>query len=806
MPRRTIHAPENAVQDPAFDPEDNANTAAPLPFGAEMSLWAKVLNGLVLLILAVIAVCFVWLMSSLPRIEGRFPVKGLELPATVARDGAGMPHVSARSLRDAYFTIGWTHAQDRLWQMELQRRVGSGRLAEAVGEAGLGSDRFMRTLGLRALAEASLDKLDKPTRDALQAYADGVNSWLDEHWHRLPPEFIVLGVRPERWQPADTLVIGRLLALQLTNDWQAEVLRGKLAARLDPRRMGELFPGTPADAPVTLAAATADTLLAALPDTGRPHLASNAWVVSGDQTASHKPLLANDPHLGLQAPVQWYLLSVEAPGLNLAGATIPGVPFHLVGHNGRIAWGTTTTHADTVDLVVEKLVGADAYQTPQGTEKFVVRSETIKVKGGADVELKVRVTRHGPVISDLTAKGLAAPEQVVAFRATALEPDDLTAQAFLRVNRAIDWRGFTAALKDFHAPVQNFAYADTAGLIGFATAGRVPVRKGASGAAPVRGWTGEGEWTGWIPADKMPQQVNPKSGQLVNANNAVVGPRYPYTIATEWPDAYRAQRIADLLGAHANWSLADMQRLQLDQLSLAALELKELMDSIGVTDPRAREAAKLLAAWDGRAARERPEPLIFAAWLEQMWHDVLADELGDDFPAFQRPRPQVLAGILTRNRHWCDDIATPEAESCEQISARALERAVRTLTERHGAIIANWKWGDDHQAVFAHPVLRHIPVLGTLTEASIATDGDDFTVNRGTYLPGSFRHVHGAGLRVVYDLDNLASSRFVIATGQSGNPLSRHYDDQLEAWRDNRGVTLGRHNEAAAVLRLEPSY
>lgn len=794
------------MQDPAFAPDDNAKAAATLPFGVEMSLRAKLLNGLVLAVLAVIAVCFVWLMSSLPRIEGRFPVKGLELPATVARDGAGMPHVSARSVRDAYFAVGWTHAQDRLWQMDLQRRVGSGRLAEAVGEPGLGNDRFMRTLGLRALAESSLEKLDKPTRDALQAYADGVNSWLGEHWHRLPPEFIVLGIRPERWQAVDSLVIGRLLALQLTNDWQSEVLRGKLAARLDARRLGELWPATPADAPVTLAAGTADTLLAAVPDTGRPHLASNVWVLSGERTASRKPLLANDPHLGLQAPVQWYLLSVEAPGMSLAGATIPGIPFHLVGHNGRIAWGTTTTHADSVDLFVEKLVGEDSYQTPQGAEKFVVRTETIKVKGGADVELKVRVGRHGPIISDLAAKSLATPEQVVAFRAAALEPDDLSAQAFLRMNRAIDWRGFTAALKDLHAPVQNFAYADTAGTIGFATAGRVPLRKGGSGAAPARGWTGEGDWTGWIPPDKMPQQVNPKAGRLINANNAVVGPRYPYTIATEWPEAYRAQRIGDLLDVRADWSLTDMQRLQLDQLSLAALELKELMDSTAATDPRAREAAKLLAAWDGRATRERPEPLIFAAWLEQVWHDVLADDLGDDFKAFQRPRPQVLAGILTRNRHWCDDTATPDAEACEQVTARALERAVQRLAERHGGTVAQWKWGDDHHAVFAHPVLGRVPVLGWFTEASIATDGDDFTVNRGTYLPGTFQHVHGAGLRVVYDLDNLANSRFVIATGQSGNPLSRHYDDQLEAWRDNRGVTLGRHNDAAAVLRLEPGF
>ncbi len=788
------------------DEDDRAAVPVAALFAPEMSVWAKIANAVVLLMLAAVAVGFVWVMSSLPRIEGRFPIKGLELPATVTRSPAGVPHVAARSVRDAYFAVGWTHAQDRLWQMELQRRVAAGRLAEAVGEPGLDSDRFMRTLNLRALAETSLDRLDKPTRDLVQAYSDGVNAWLRDHWHRLPPEFIALGLRPEQWSPVDSLAVGRVLSLQLTNDWQSEVLRGKLAARLDARRLGELWPAVPADAPTTLGAATADTLLAALPDSGRPHLASNVWALSGAHTASGKPLLANDPHLGLHAPVQWYLLSIEAPGLTLSGATIPGIPFHLVGHNGRIAWGTTTTHADSVDLFVEKLAGDDGYQTPQGVARFAVRDEVIKVKGGADVALRVRSTRHGPVISDLPARGIAGPDQVVALRAAALEPEDLTAQALFRLNRAIDWRGFTAALRDFHSPVQNFAYADTQGAIGFITAGRVPQRKGGSGAVPVRGWTGDGEWTGWIPPEKLPQQLNPKSGRVINANNAVGGDRSPFTIASEWPEAWRAQRLSEALSARDGWTLADTQALQLDSLSLAALELKETLDASAATDPRVQQAAAMIAAWDGRADRARPEPLIFAAWLEQMWRDVLADDLGDDFKAFRRPHAGTLIGMLTKARHWCDDVTTPEAESCEQIGARALERAVARLTARHGPDMAAWRWGADHRAVFEHPLLRHLPLLDRLTGAAIDTDGDDFTINRGTYQADTFRHVHGPGLRAVFDLSNLADSRFIIATGQSGNPLSRHYDDMMVRWRDNIGLTLGRASDSTAVLRLEPGY
>ncbi len=793
------------MQEPSRESADRPQNEE-LFFGTEMSTWAKIANSVVLTVLVVASVSFVWVMSSLPRIEGIVPIKGLELPASVARDHRGIPHIVARSVRDAYFATGWVHAQDRLWQMEMQRRVGAGRLAEIVGAQGLGNDKFMRTLGLYRLAEAGFQSLDKPTRDALTAYADGVNAWLDAHSHRLPPEFLVLDVHPEPWKPADSLVWGRLMALQLANNWRDEVLKAKLAGTLDRRRINELWPSTPSDAPVTLGAREADALLAAIPAAAEPHLASNIWALSGSRTASGKPLLANDPHLGFQAPILWYLMGIEAPGLHLAGATVPGVPFHLIGHNGRIAWGTTTTHADTVDLFVEKLAGADSYQTPRGAKPFVVREEVIKVKGETAVTLAVRETAHGPVVSDLIAKDLAGPGQVVTLRATALERDDLTAQAFHKVNRAIDWRGFTAALKDFHSPVQNFAFADTGGTIGFATAGRVPLRKDGDGALPARGWTGEGEWTGWIPPERMPQTTNPKSGQLVNANNKVTPERYPFRIASEWPEGYRAQRIAELLGKRTGLEPDDMAAMQLDDVSLAAQELKELLGTPESKNARAVEAGRLIAAWDGKASRGRAEPLIFAAWTRELWRGLLADELAGDFGHFQHLRPYVLIDLLTRHRHWCDNVATAEPESCEQQIAGALERAMATLTTRHGATIAEWKWGDEHHARFSHPILGHIPGLSWLTEMDIATDGDDFTVNRGSFGASDFQHTHGAGMRVVFDLANLANSRFIIATGQSGNPLSRHYDDLVQAWRDNRGQVIGRNHDMEAVLSLEPGY
>jgi len=793
--------------------DQSTDADAPPPAGedfvvahTQMSRAAKIANTVLLTVLMALGMGFVWLMSSLPLIEGRLPVKGLELPATVTRDGAGIPRITARTARDAYFALGWLHAQDRIWQMDTQRRVASGRLAELIGDRGVASDRFIRSLGLGRLAEESLPRLDKPTRDALTAYTQGVNAWIEAHRWRLPLEFTLLGAHPEPWRPADSLVWARLMGLRLAGNWRDDILRGKLAAKLDAKRLGELFPGTTADGPITLSAATADGMLATLPDAIRPSLASNLWVVDGKHTATGVPLLANDPHLAFGAPVLWYLASIEAPGLSVSGATVPGLPFHLIGHNQHIAWGMTTTQADTVDLVVEKLTpDGTATITPSGPQPIDSHTEVIKVKGGDDITLTVRRTIHGPIISDLSAKDLAGEGQVVALRAVAFEPEDLSAQAFYHIGRAVDWRGFLAALKDFASPVQNFGYADTTGAIGFITAGHIPVRKSGDGSLPTRGWTGEGEWTGWIPFAKLPQVLNPKSGIIVNANNRVVPDSYPYPITATWPDGYRAQRIGEMLAAKPTFTATEMAAMQLDDLSLADLELKELLAGTESKYPIAAQAAAMVATWDGHADRDRPEPLIFNAWVRHLWDNLLRPTLGDDMASFASVRPAVLAGILTRNRHWCGD-GVAEPRSCEQVIAASLDQAVAELSARHGSEPTAWRWGAEHHAVFGNPVLDRVPLLSKLSHLEIATDGDDFTVNRGTFGADDFTQVHGAGLRAVINLADLPDSRFILATGQSGNALSRNYGDQIKAWRTNQGRDIMTRPTGAAVLTMEPGY
>lgn len=756
---------------------------------------------LVLLLIAAAGGGYVWLRGSLPQTDGRLAVRGLEAPVAVVRDANGIPAIEARSQHDAYFALGFTHAQDRLWQMEMQRRVGAGRLAEVVGAPGISTDRFLRTLDIYRLAEATLARLEPEVRAALDAYVAGVNAWMTGRSGPLPPEFLVLGYEPEPWRPADSLVWGRLMSLQLSGNWRDELVRARLAEALTPAQLEQLWPPYPEGGATTTAVppAPAEAMLAALPDALRPRLASNQWSVSGAMTDSGKPLLANDPHLDLTAPILWYLVSVTAPGLSVTGATVPGVPFHLLGHNGRIAWGMTTTHSDTMDLFVERLNG-DGYDTPDGPAAFATRHEIIKVKGDEPVTLTVRESRHGPVVSDALKAAPPMPGQVLALASTGLLPDDLTPQALYKLNRAGNWDEFVTALRDFHSPQQNIGFADVSGAIGLYSPARVPIRRQGSGEVPAAGWSGAYDWTGWVPFDALPHQLDPPGGAIVNANNRLVGDDYPYLLTTDWPEPFRAQRILDMLAAERRFTRDDMTRMQMDALSPIVDKLKPLLLAAPTGSPEARKAAAMIAAWDGVMERGRPEPLIFETWAIHLGRRLTADELGAAAPQMAGIKPLFLNAALTARTSWCDDVRTPQAESCPSVIAAALGDAMAELSATHGADMSSWRWGDVHRAAFDHAIFKAVPLLDGWAGRRIATDGGDFTVNRGSYA-GDFLHRHGAGLRAVYDLADLKRSRFVIATGQSGNPLSPHYADMMERWRDGGWIEMG---GGGRTLTLEP--
>ena len=502
---------------------------------------------------------YIWARGSLPVMDGTIELAGITTPVRITRDRDAVPHIYAESTEGVMFGLGFAHAQDRLWQMEINRRIGTGRLSEVLGAATAGTDRFLRTFGGRRAAERAYDELDQKTRAALDSYTSGVNAFLETHDTPLPPEFLILRHQPEPWEPQDSLVWGKMMAWDLALNWRNELLRLRLSklAGLTPGQISELFPPYPGDAPVALpdlSSVWSDTPvdIAGSPIEVAPKVSngSNNWVLAGKRTTSGKPLLANDPHLGLGVPSVWYLAHLESPEFRAIGATLPGIPGIILGWNDRVAWGFTNLNADVQDLYVEKLVTGDptSYLTPDGPRPLAVHSEVIHVRDDVNVDVIVRETIHGPVISDASSRAASAavPTNIVSLAWTALRDGDSTARAILLMNQSRNWDEFVDALRLFKEPHQNVLYADIDGNIGYHAIGRVPIRHSANtgqGALPVPGWERIYEWTGYIPFEEMPHAFNPTDGSIATANHKIVDGSYPYFISKDWASSYRIRRI-----------------------------------------------------------------------------------------------------------------------------------------------------------------------------------------------------------------------------------------------------------------------
>lgn len=766
------------------------------------------LAGLLLVLFVVAAGGYLWLRTSLPRLSGDITVAGASAEIEIIRDRHAIPHIRARNAEDAYFGLGFVHAQDRLFQMDFMRRLGAGNLSEVVGPPTLKLDRMMRVLGLYRLAEDSVTRLSPPARRMLEAYSAGINSFLTGRSGALPPEFLVLGYRPKPWRPADSLVWARIMAMRLTGNWHTEALRARLSSRLTAQQIHELWPPDSNNVAPTVTAWAPELkkhrqlfaeLLEIWPRELLPISASNSWSVDGEHSATGKPLLANDPHLGFRAPGLWYLARIESPGLTLTGATVPGVPFHILGHNGKIAWAITSTGSDTQDLFIEEISpdNPDAYMTPDGAQLFETRQEIISVAGAPDVTITIRNTRHGPVLSDARPdlKPLGGSGHVIALAAATLADGDATGESLYHLNRAGNWAEFRAALRLFHSPQQNITYADLAGNIGFTAPGRVPIRKAGDGSVPAPGWTGSHDWKGFIPFDALPSVYNPASGRIANANNPIAPKNYPYFFGNKNATSYRAERIHQMLdGLTKPPSMDDFAAMQADSNSLMARDLVPVMTRFSPRDDRTRRVLKRLRAWDLMMARNRPEPLIFTAWLRTLNRLIYADELGASLPAFWGLRPLFIRNVLTRNGKWCDDRASDKVETCDEMLQASLDATLDELEAAHGDDPSSWRWGDDHYANFSHALFGRIAVLRRFADIRIAANGGGYTVNRAdhhvTNKAAPFAGIHGAGYRAIYDLADLDRSRFIQATGQSGNFLSPHYRDITEKWRDGGHITI----------------
>ncbi len=767
-------------------------------------LLLRLLLGLAVLLAVLAGGVAAALWWTLPGSTETAAIRGLSAPVRIAFDADGIPRIRAADALDAAAALGFVHARDRMFQMEMMRRAASGRLSEIAGPATLPYDRLMRTLGLARSAEADYAVLPERPKALLEAYARGVNAWIEAHGRFSAPEFLVLG-KPEPWVAVDTLLWAKTMGLWLSGNWHTELARLALAGKLPSEKIRELWPpdhdpGRPEAQAETNErfAAAADRLLAVLPAFPAPFTlpstASNEWAVDGAHSATGAPLLAGDPHLAFTFPGLWYLARIDTPQGVLAGATAAGGPGVVLGRNADIAWTFTNTGADVQDVFVETPVDADHYQTPDGPAAYATREERIRVRGRPDEIITVRSTRHGPVISDLD-RPQGGP--VLAVSMANLLPGDTAAAGLLALNEAksVAEAGRAAAL--ISSPVQNLLVADRAG-IGLFVTGRVPIRHGGDGSAPVPGAGGAYDWDALVGGDALPHYVAPESGRLVNANERIAPPDFPVFLGRDWFGDWRAARIRELLDREARHSVADFTRMQLDTGSVFAARLLPRLRAVPPPPGDAGRALALLTGWDGTMAMDKPQPLIFNAWMDRFRDAVLAHA---GVPAADAgPSQEFLAYILSpAGASWCGG-------DCNTMLSDALTAATSDLVSRFGADPAAWRWGVAHRAVFAHPLLSRLPVIGRFGTFSIAIPGDDSTLDRGGMGWEGFEAVHGPSFRAVYDLADLDRSRFVMAPGQSGNPLSRHADDFLVRWRDGDTILLGAEPAAVAgTITLTPA-
>lgn len=803
--------------------------------------WAKrllqVLGALGVLVVLTGPGAYLWLRRNLPVVDGTVQVKGITATVTISRDRDAVPHIKAATAADALFGLGYVHAQDRLWQMEFQRRIGCGRLSEILGEATLKTDRFLRTVGLCRAAQTAWQRQRPQMKRFIEAYVAGINAFVGaHHGGELPVEFTLLGFEPEPWQPVDVMVWQKVLALNLNGAGSDELLRSRLIARVGTERAAQLFPAYTSDGPIIVSAGPAQPekklptrlsgrvnlpayrqLVAQIQDVqkllGSDPLAtgSNSWVVSGRHTTTGKPLLANDPHLGTQIPSVWYLAHVEGGNFDATGASFPGLPGFAIGHNARIAWGVTNLEADVQDLFIEQLdASGNRYRLGNRWLPLTRIAERIKVKGADDTVLTVRLTRHGPLISDATGTA-GSQERPLALRWSALDDEDRTIEAFLELATAQNWQAFTRALSLYNAPAQNFIYADRDGHIGYHAAGAIPVRAEGDGSVPVPGWQGRYDWQRYVPFAGLPHTFDPPEGWIVTANNKPVPDSYPYFLGSNWAPPYRAERIVEQLRSRARLSADDMAALQMDTTSTFTRRMRPLLARVLPFDARSRQAIAELGRWDGRADAESAGASIFWAWYLHIPAALFADELGADLAKEYLQRAGTLGkaipAILTSFPAWCDDVRTPAREDCPTTLQRALAAGLADMAHRQSSDDpARWRWQQVHQAIFPHNPFDKVAALKPFFSRAIGNGGDSFTVNVATVSAlDPYNQYHSPSYRQIVDLSRLDASRFMHTTGQSGNVLSEHYADLIGPWQ--RGTYLPMRFtdvQSKAKLVLEP--
>ena len=786
---------------------------------------------------------------SLPDYNAARTVAGITAPLEIVRNTADVPHIFGQTDADVYFGLGYAHAQDRLWQMIMLRRTVQGRLSEIFGERTVKIDELMRRLDLYTLATASVSAQDEQTRIALQAYARGVNTWMEtvntEALGRGAPEFFIFSNSIAPWQPADSLAVIKLMALRLSSHLEEEVIRARTSLILPDARVRDILP----DAPGAGIAALPDyaSILPEVPSqyAGAPMTsdplspfqprafagASNAWAAAPSRSAAGSTLLANDPHLGFTAPAIWYLARLELSSGGVIGGTIPGMPLVLTGRSAKLGWGITSSYLDDQDVYIEKLNPEDPneYLTPDGFKPFLTRDSIIKVKDAAPVTVKLQWTENGPVLPATHYNlGAVTPAGHVATLAwTALSPNDTSMSGALRLMRAGSVAEALEAGALYIAPSQNLTLVDQSG-IAMKLIGAMPrraARHQTQGRMPSPGWLPENRWQGMLPYSVNPKFISPEGGILGNTNNKILDRPYPLHVSFSWGDTQRIQRWRKLMQSREVHTRQSFIEAQLDTVSFTARSLLPLVAADlwftteaapeGTKERMRQRALALLADWNGEMNEHMPEPLLYAAWMRALQDRLIRDELGPLANEYSHVDPLFIERVFRDEDGasvWCDVLQSAPTETCTDIARESLDDALLWISEKYGTNLESLRWGDAHQATHDHQVLGKIPVLSWFVNIRQSTSGGDNTLMRGRTLgrgPEPFQNVHGAGYRGVYDFADPDSSVFNLSTGQSGHPLSRHYDDLGELWRRGEYIPMSLDPEiaraaAVGITRLSP--
>ncbi|MEL6681168.1 MAG: penicillin acylase family protein [Pseudomonadota bacterium] len=790
----------------------------------------RLATGLIVFCVALLALAYYFASRSLPEYTAESVLDGISAPVEIVRDNANVPHIFGTTDNDVYFALGYAHAQDRLWQMTMLRRTAQGRLSELFGERTVGIDEVLRRFDLYTLAVSSVNAQDDSTKSALTAYAAGVNAWLAEvnkgALGRGAPEMWLFNHPISPWQPADSIAIQKLMALQLSSHLESEVLRARTSLIVDNDRLRDILPDDPTSGVAALPEYAA--LVPGVPTytanmrTGddplapfhRPPLAgaSNAWAANATRSATGSTLLASDPHLGLTAPAIWYLARLQLSTGGVIGGTIPGMPIILAGRSDALGWGVTSAYVDDQDILLEELNpdNPNEYRGLNGWNTFRTRDSIINVKDGPAVTLRLRWTVNGPVMpaNQFNLGTITPPGHVAAIAWSALSDRDTSMSAAFALMRARTIDNAIDAAESYIAPAQNLTLADR-NRIALKTIGALPARDPnhqSQGRFPSFGYLAENRWQGRFPYSDNPEFIDPDGGIIGNTNNKTIDRPFPNHVSFLWGDTQRINRWRRLMQAREVHTRDSFIEAQLDTVSFTARTLSTLMGADlwftgdaapeGTPERQRQIALNLLSSWNGEMNEHLPEPLIYAAWVRAFHDRLIRDELGPLAAEFTHPNPVFIEGVfrdIDGAGVWCDVIQSAPSETCTEIARQALDDALLWINENQGDAVEAVRWGDAHVATQDHPVLGQTPFLEWVVNIRQSTSGGDNTLQRGRTSgtgPNPFQNVHAAGYRGVYDFADPDSSVFIISTGQSGHPLSRHYDNLGELWRRGEYIPM----------------